>query len=48
MFRQLFRPFWKHLTRPKALLTTSTILAYTLFRNPIKLDSPPLEEQAEP
>lgn len=44
MFARLFRPLWNKFKAPRTLLTTSTILAYTLLKSNPKLESPPTEE----
>jgi hypothetical protein len=39
MFRRLLRPLWHKLTSPRAFLTTSAILTYTLLKTHPRLDS---------
>lgn len=47
MFARLFRPLWNKFKAPRALLTTSTILAYTLLKSNLKLESPPTEDNSD-
>jgi hypothetical protein len=47
MFKRLLRPLWTKLRAPRALLTASAIMGYTLLKNKLYLDSPEINQEED-
>ena len=48
MFARFVRPLWRKLVTPRAFLTTTAILSYTLLKNKLILDSPLNHQKEDP